>query len=392
MKHHPALPQSHVIYTIAIIGFIYTIHLVLPLYSNSSFLELFTSPKNVGLIYMLGSASTILGFLFVPIAVRKIGNYSTILWLIIADGLLTYGLISTTDARYIAIFFALQAVTIALIGFCIDIFLEVYSDEKYVGSIRGMYLTAMNCAWVITPLVGTLIIDGGDDYRGVYIAAIFVLFPLFYLVFKNFPRFRDPHYQHPSVHQTISHISKNPNHTKLFIVNTILQVFYAWMTVYSAPYLHTVIGLDWYSIGIILTIMLIPFATIQLPLGKLADKKYGEKEIMIVGFIILGLSTITLAFITSVSVWVWALALLVTRIGAAAVEVMIETYFFKTTDPKDPNLLGFFRITRSAAYFIAPLITGAAFLFTKNQSFLFISVGIICLLALIPASSMKDTN
>lgn len=392
MRHHPALPRTHVIYTIAVIGFIYTVHLVLPVYSASSFLSLFTSDQNVGLIYMTGAAVTVLGLLFLPIFIRKIGNYATALWLIIIEALLFWGLIHTTDVKLVAAFFILQMAVVSLIGFCLDIFLEVYSDVKNVGAIRGMYMTTMNSAWVVTPLIASLIIGVQDDYRSVYIAGLFMLIPLFYLVLKNFPRFKDPHYRHPSLFQTISHVLKNPNHSRLFIINTILQVFYAWMTVYSPIYLHTVIRLSWAEIGIILTIMLLPFPIIEYPLGKLADKKYGEKEIMILGYALLGLSTIALATITSTSVWIWAIMLFITRVGAAAVEIMVETYFFKTVDAKDPNLLGFFRITRSISYFVAPLITGAVFLFTKDQSYLFITLGLVCLLAIIPLWNLKDTK
>ncbi len=392
MRHHAALPKSSILYTITVMGFIYTIHLVLPIYSNSSFLSLFANERTVGLIYMLGSAVTIFGYLFVPILIRKAGNYTTALWLIILEAILTFGLISSNNIQVIAICFALQMAVLALIGFCFDIFLETHSSTTKVGAIRGLYLTIANCAWVMTPLIGSMIINGGENYRDVYTASLYMLLPLFYLVYKNFPRFKDPHYEHPSVHQTFKHILKNKNHSHLFLVNTVLQVFYAWMTVYSALYLHTTIGLSWEEIGIVLTIMLLPFVFIQLPLGKLADKKYGEKEIMIIGFVILGLATMALAGITSKSVWVWALALFLTRVGAAAIEIMIETYFFKTTSSQDPSLLGFFRITRSVSYFIAPLITGAVMLISPDQSTQFLALGLLCLLAIIPASEIKDTK
>jgi MFS family permease len=392
MRHNSALPRNHIIYTIAVMGFIYTIHLVLPMYSNSSFLSLFASQQTVGLIYMLGSAVTMLGLLFVPYFIRKVGNYVVCMWLILIQIVLFWGLIHAIDARSVAIFFVLETTVVALIGFCFDIFLEVYSTKASVGSIRGMYMTTLNSAWVIAPLIGSMIIDGANDYRSVYIAALFMLFPLFYLVYKNFPRFKDPHYQHPSIFQTFKHVLRHHNHSRLFFINIILQVFYAWMVVYSPIYLNTVIGLSWAEIGIILTIMLLPFPLIQYPLGKLADRKYGEKEIMILGFALLGLSTIALALITSNSVWIWALALFMTRVGAAAAEIMIETYFFKTVSPQDTGMLGFFRITRSISYFLAPLITGIVFLFTKDQSYLFITLGLICLLAIISIWGLKDTK
>lgn len=392
MKYREARLKSHVIYTIAIIGFIYTLHMVLPMYSNSSFLELFASERTIGIIYMMGSAVTILGFLFIPFILHKLGNYATTLWLVTIQIFLFFGLTSTSDPKIIAILFILETAVVALIGFCLDVFLEVYSDTEHVGVIRGMYLTTMNSAWVIAPLIGTLIIGTINDYRNVYVASLFMLFPLFYLVYRNFPRFKDPHYHHPSLLYTVSKFLKNPNHFRLLLINTVLQVFYAWMVVYSPVYLHIVVGLNWTEIGIILTVMLIPFPLLQWPLGRLADKKYGEKEIMMIGFALLGLSTIGLAAITSTSVFVWALALLITRIGAASAEVMIETYFFKTVNARDPNLLGFFRITRSISYFMAPLITGFVLLFTMNRSYLFVSIGIICLCAMIPVWKLDDTK
>ncbi len=392
MQHRSSSTKSHVVYTIAVIGFIYTLHMVLPMYSSSSFLELFANARTVGFIYMTGAAMTILGFLFIPIFIRKFGNYATSLALILIQICLFYSMTIAVDIRIIALLFILQTAVVAVMGLCLDIFLEVYSDKAHVGVIRGMYLTTMNSAWVIAPLIGSMIIGSNNDYRSVYIASLFMLFPLFYLIYRNFPKFKDPHYLHPSFSQTVAHFFKDVNHARIFIANTILQIFYAWMVVYNPIYLHMTIGLTWSEIGIILTIMLIPFPLLEWPLGRLADKKYGEKEIMFIGFTLVGLSTIALAAITSHSVFVWAFALFITRIGAASAEVMMETYFFKTVDCRDSNTLGFFRITRSISYFIAPLITGAVFLFTADQSYLFITIGIICLLALIPIWGLKDTK
>jgi MFS family permease len=187
-------------------------------------------------------------------------------------------------------------------------------------------------------------------------------------------------------------MKKNSDYVKLFTANTILQIFYSWMVVYSIVYLNKVIGFDWASIGIILTVMLIPFPIIEWPLGKLADMKYGEKEMMTMSFALLGLSTMALATITSNNLFLWSLALFITRIGAAGAEIMIETYFFKTVKPEDSGLLGFFRITRSLSYFIAPLVTGISLIFSKDQSFIFIILGIICLLAMIPSWTIRDTK
>jgi len=140
-----------------------------------------------------------------------------------------------------------------------------------------------------------------------------------------------------------------------------------------------------------LVIMLLPFPLIQYPLGRLADRKYGEKEIMSLGFALMGLSTIVLAFIGVHNIAVWGLALFMTRVGAAAAEVMMETYFFKTVSPRDSAALGIFRITRPVSYFLAPVITIVGLMFTTD-AYLFVIVGVISLFALIPTLTIRDTN
>jgi MFS family permease len=385
------IPRAHAIYTIAVIGFIYTLHLVIPMYSNSSFLSIFANERTLGYIYMAGAAVTILGFLLAPPIIRRLGNYTVAIWLVVIQIGLFYGLLVSTSPLAISTFFILQTAVISMIGLCLDIFLEVYTDSSNVGSVRGLYTATLNASWVIAPLIGSMLIDGSSNYHNTYVAGLAMLIPLFYLIYRNFPRFKDPNYTHLSPWQLAKHVSHNRNWVKLFSANLILQTFYAWMTVYSPIYLHQTMGFGWEDIGIILVIMLLPFPLIQYPLGRLADKKYGEKEIMSIGFAIMGLSTIALAFITVPNMAIWAIALFVTRVGAAAAEIMMETYFFKTVSPRDSAALGVFRITRPLSYFTAPLVAIIGLMFVSNQ-YMFAVIGAISLLALIPAMTIKDTN
>ena len=385
------LPKSHMVYTIAIIGFIYTLHLVIPMYSNSSFLSLFADEQTLGFIYMAGSAMTILGFLIAPPLIRRFGNYKLTIWLVIIQIALFYGLVTVNDSRWIAILFILQSAVISLIGLALDIFLEVYTDGHSVGTVRGLYTATLNASWVVAPLIGSLLINGTNNYRNTYVAGLAMLFPLLYLIYRNFPRFKDPNYTHLSPWQLTKHVSHNHSWVRLFFANIVLQVFYAWMTVYSPIYLHQTMGFGWEQIGIILVVMLLPFPLLQYPLGRLADRGYGEKLIMTSGFTMLGLTTICLTFITSHSVIVWAAAMFLTRVGAAAAEIMMETYFFKTVSPRDAAALGMFRITRPVSYFIAPLITGFGLLFTTDVN-LFAVIGVFSLLALFPVLTIKDVN
>ena len=385
---NPYIPKSHIIYTIAVIGFIYVLHEAIPIYSNSSFLSLFTDERTVGLIYMTGSAFAVFGFLFIPYVIKKLGNYTTSLWLVCIQIALFAGLISTNDINYIVPIFIAQTAVVALIGLTLDIFLETYTDGAKVGSIRGLYGAVLNASWVIAPLLGSMLINGNNNYHNTYVAGLAMLFPLLYLIYRNFPRFKDPHYDHPSPHQLLKHIIRDKNWVKLFSINIVLQTFYSWMTIYSTIYLNRIIGFGWEEIGVILFVMLMPFPLIQYPLGRISDK-LGEKRIMALGFTIMGIATAFLSLISIKSVIVWAIALFLTRIGAAAAEVMIETYFFKTVSAKDSSILGAFRITRPISYFIAPLVMGAS-LFFMTDKYVFIVVGAICILTVWPIMKMRE--
>ena len=344
---------------------------------------------------MAGAAVSILGYLFASSFIRRIGNYRTAITLVIIQIGLFYGLMTATSPIALTTLFILQTAVISLIGLCLDIFLEVYTDGMHIGTVRGMYNATLNASWVIAPLIGSMLINGSNNFHATYVAALAMLFPLLYLIYRNFPRFRDPNYTHLSPWQLVKHLDHNKNWVNLFSANIILQVFYSWMTIYCSMYLIKVMGFHWEDMGYILAIMLIPFPLIQYPLGILSDKKYGEKEIMLAGFVLLGLSTIGLTFIHIQNWAVWALALFITRIGAAAAEIMMETYFFKTVSPRDSAALGIFRITRPLSYLIAPLITIASIYFFRSQElspYMFTIIGVITLFAIIPVMRIKDTN
>lgn len=389
MKHHPSINHSsRVVYTILFIGFIYTLHLVLPVYVNSSFLGLFMSEQSIGILYTLGAAVTIIGLFTIGRILERFGNYKTSLVLIFVQLILFYLFITAQSAWVIGGAFILSTAVVALIGLGLDVFLETYSDIRHIGGIRGLYMGVNNTAWILAPLIGAALI-AGIHYRNVYMAAFGLLFFLFYFIWRNMHTFQDPHYGHFSLYETLTYILKKKNLSKLFAANIILNLFYAWMVIYSPIYLRQTLGFSWDEVGIILTIMLLPFVIFQYPAGRLADKGWGEKKIMTLGFAIMGLSTITLAFITSHSVILWAVALFFTRTGASIAEIMIEAYFFKTVKPEDADILTSFRVTRYIAYILAPAVTAVGLYYTTDTN-LFIILGIITLLGIWYTTTIDD--
>ncbi len=83
--------------------------------------------------------------------------------------------------------------------------------------------------------------------------------------------------------------------------------------------------------------------------------------------------------------------LFITRIGAAMIEVMNETYFFKKIDGHSSSVLSFFRITRPIAYVVAPLIASITLYFVSFK-YSFIVLAVIVLCGLKYSLALKDTK
>ncbi len=161
------------------------------------------------------------------------------------------------------------------------------------------------------------------------------------------------------------------------------------MVVYSPIYLNKNIGFSWEEIGVILVIMLLPFPLIQYPLGKMTDRKYGERTIMAIGFAIMGIATIFLSFFDVKDLAVWVILFLVTRIGAATAEIMMEIYLFKSISTSDASILSSFRITRPASFFFSSSIMIIGLMFFDFRT-MFAVIGVFSLLALLPTLTIKD--
>ncbi|PCI20331.1 hypothetical protein COB64_02295 [Candidatus Wolfebacteria bacterium] len=371
-------------------SFLFAIHLALTSFVNSSFLGQHINSSTVGILFTIGSVLAILALLQMPRILNRFGEYKTILTLVSLGGLSLFGLATISSPNLLIAIFVIYFAVNSLIFFSLDILIENYSDDETTGGTRGLFLTSMNIAWVLSPMIaGFIIVKMG--FTGIYIVSLLAMVPLFFLLFNKFKKYKDPEYVHAPFKKTFLRLIENKNILKVFHANFTLQFFYSWMVIYTPIYLNQVIGFPWDKIGIIFTIMLIPFVILEIPLGRIADKWLGEKELMTAGFIIMTLATGTIAFIGAPKLLLWALILFTTRIGASMVEIMTETYFFKQVDGEDVDLISFFRNASPLAYIIAPLLATVFLLIFPFKS-LFIALAIIVALGLISSLTLKDTQ
>lgn len=343
-------------------------------------------------MYIIASLFTMSCFLIMPFILKRFGNYQTALSIVSLNLIALLGLAFSRNPACLLILFVINLVTIPLIYFSTDIFLEGFSDNKKTGVIRGIYLTSVNLAWALSPLISALVLTNGDYWK-IYLASFILLVPVALILVMNLRKFKDSNYEATHVLRTIKVIANNKNLANIFMANFLLSFFYSWMVIYTPIYLHKNIGFSWEQIGLIFFVMLLPFVLFQFPLGRLADRKWGEKEILSLGFIVLAISTGIISFLNSGSMILWAIILFITRIGASTVEIMCDTYFFKKVDSLDANVISFFRMTGPLAYVLGPLLaTIILSIVSFDIKYLFLILGLIMFLGLKFSLSLRDTK
>jgi MFS family permease len=352
-------------------------------------MEQFTTAEVVGLLYTVGSCLSILAFLFISRVLRKVGNTKFTLGI---AGLLLLSMFVmgfTPLAPFAIVFFVLYLVLSPLLYMTIDVFSEslIGNDEGDTGSKRGLALSLMSLAGASGPFLVALIVGtNNDNLSRTYLAAAAAIALFIAMVLIHFRHFKDPEYKEVRVLSTIRTFFEARNLRNAFLTHLSLQMFFAWTIIYIPLYLATELGFTWDVIGTILGIGLLAYVIFEWPIGYLADKKYGEKEMMALGFLILIITIALISAMNGHALWVWALLMFVNRIGASLVEVTTESYFFKHTKGTDANLISFFRLTRPLGLVFGSLVGSAALLFVPFQL-----IFIIFALALVPAMFLTIT-
>lgn len=337
-------------------GLLLALATALPAYVNSTFLSERLGESAVGSVFALSAVVSLLALSAAPALINRLGLKTLVIItsLITALGAFTLTLIEV-KAYVILIFIVFSSFNI-LLRLSTDIYLEESSQNNATGTIRGIFLTLINLGWLISPLLAAKLIELGN-YTLLYTLTGILFLPLGLLIIKS----HKLKVKKENVWLTMKSLirardGRLVNLRRILLVDLWLNIFYALMVVYMPIYLHQHVGLSWASLGIVFTWMLLPFVLLDYPLGRLADKKWGEKEILAAGLVVAGLATIVSSTIDAPDIFMWSVILFLTRVGAASVEIMKETYLFKKINENDLDILSLSRNLIPISYIIGPII------------------------------------
>ena len=316
------------------------------------------------------------------------------LFLLMTNFVAVLGMAHAETLRVAIPLFLYHLVAVPLIIFNIDVFMEeqIGNNETSTGGRRGLLLTLSALIGAVTPLTSSLIIDfSGGDFTNTYMVSAATLIPVIAILVFYFKDFSDPQYSEIDLFAAMRTFWDNNNIRYVFIANFVLQMFFMMMVVYTPLYLTGYINFTWAQFGLIMFFAQLAYVVLEYPIGIVADKYIGEKEMMGFGFLIIAIATSWMSFITITSVLVWSLVMFMTRVGAALVEATTESYFFKQTKSSDAQIISFFRITRPLAYLAGALLASLALLYFPFN-LIFVLAATLMVPALFCTLNIADTK
>ncbi|MCD5382306.1 MAG: MFS transporter [Candidatus Pacebacteria bacterium] len=370
-----------------------SLHWAIVVYVNSSYLEQYLPEMVIGTLYTISSAITVLIFLFISRVLHKAGNYMLTLVLALLEFGMLLGMAFTQEWRLAIPLFMVHQAIVPLLVFNLDVFMEemIGDEEHSTGGKRGLFLGIGSIAYAIAPLTAGFLMGEQEAFEYVYLAGALLMLPFIYLIVRYFKVFTDPVYAEIKVLPAIHSFWAQKDIRYVFLAHFLLQLFFAFMVIYTPLYLANVVGFTWTQIGLVLFVGLLAYVFLEYPIGVIADRYLGEKEMMAFGFVILAVSTSWFVWLSGATLTAWMVVMFMTRVGASLVEATTESYFFKHIDGSDANIISFFRITRPLAI-VAGALLGSFCLLYMPLNLLFVVVGFFMVPGLFFTMMLKDTK
>ncbi|KKQ81221.1 MAG: hypothetical protein UT03_C0008G0017 [Candidatus Moranbacteria bacterium GW2011_GWD2_38_7] len=374
---------------ITFISFLLGFSQSLLVYIESSYFELSLGSENVSVFYFISYVIALLGLLNMHKIIKLVGK-STAFFLCFFMQICAMAILTMVPPSVFGIILLMvNIITAYLMYVILDIIMESYSEDKKSGRIRGMHLTLISAGFMMGPILSTRILEK-YDYSGLFMLSMIISMIIFVIGLIGLRGGNNKFNGNITIRDLVKKIFINKNLMRIYWISFVLEFFYALMTVYTPLYLID-LGMTWSQIGVAFTIMLIPFILINYPVGVIADKLLGEKEMIVFALFIMAFSTLSVYFVNSKSVLIWGFVLFMTRVGAAMIETLRDSYFYKRIDGDDMDVISFFRTSRSAAY-IAATAVSAMLLVVFSVKIMFLFLVFVILLALYPAFTLVDNK
>ncbi len=388
LNHHEHLDRRR-IHFVYIISFVMNFGSALFIYAVSSYFKEVLGTDNIGFIYTLAYLVILLLLLNLHKIIFVFGKAYVFHAVILIKIVALLGLLLFPISKAGIGFMILYLIAGFLSWAVLNSILESFSVDRQSGRIRGANLSISGAGFLMGPILSTQLFER-YSFQGVFMATLIVLVFIFLISLVFIKSSNHKFTKKINVTDLLRKAIRRKDIMNIYYVSFALEFFYALMIIYVPLYLLGR-GFTWEQLGVAFTIMLLPFVFVQYPIGLIADKKMGEKELLLFSFFILGISTVLMYMMDSKDIWVWTTLLLLGRIGAALVEILRESYFFKRIDGGDVDLIDFFGSASPVAFIVATLMSSVLLVHFPMRG-IFIVVTIVLFSAMYPTFMLVDNR
>lgn len=364
----------------------------LPAYIRSSYMESFVGVSAVSWFYIAANLVAIITILIFPKVIKRLSNYVSAGLVLIIFILSLLGLSFASTALGVFLFFIIMQVSSYLLWINLDIFLESNSNDQTTGQTRTVYLTFMNLAWIFAPSISAWLVET-RGYESTFFISALVMIPFLIIFLLNRQKLKNTATDapHTPLKVALKETFQSKNLRAIYVAAGQLSIFLSAAVVFLPIHLNQNLGFSWSELSIAFSIMLLPFLIVEIPTGILADKYIGEKELLTLGFLIIIACLGFFFSSTSTNIWLWTAVLFISRVGAALIEAMRESYFFKNVDAHDIEKINIFRTAAPLGYVVASLISLIVLMFLSLEYIFIIIALFICLFTFPALINMKDS-
>lgn len=377
--------------TLFVIGGFFGFSMAILAYMISPYLQMILDTENVSVWYLIPEVLVLICFGWFLRAVSRFGKLLMLLcvflWQIVLLAMLnffegTMGSVALVSGYLVAIPFIMML---------LDMLLEAHSSNGLAGRVRGMYILWGSAGFLLGPIVAGFF---ADRYG---FSSIFFLSMVCYAVMFLLTLLRYLYEKTPTIARDISlwkagkQLWVKGDVFRVYMISVLLEAFYS-VTVITIPLYLANLGLTLSQIGLIFTVMLIPFILLPYPAGRIADLRWGEKEILIGAMILIGLVLLVVSQTAVGIVWVWMALLFLSRVGASLMETMRDAYYFKVLDGQDISLVSFFRTSTSAGILLSSMVVFLSLYFGGTFQMIYIFYAVLFFLGVLLVFPMKDTE
>jgi len=276
-----------------------------------------------------------------------------------------FALIGMTFAEaiwHIAGFDIPRIICVISFSVALSIFISEFTAKKNLGQEEGRYYTFMNIGLLIGPLLGGYASRYFGNRSVFILAAIFYTLALLILLYQHLYQ-KNPHITHgkheEGIKELLGNVKQyfhNKEFRKVFLVALGLNYWWCVSLVYI-PLEISNLGYPDNVVGWIIALMALPLIFLEKFVGRFADRR-GVRVSVLIGFSLLVFFILTFPLFYATPI-ILLIAFCLVNIGAAWIEPLQETYFFKVAKPEErEKFYGIYNSAQPLSSILSPAIGG----------------------------------